>query len=394
MPADPQSREPRIWLLLGDKPGDNAQVLELARALGEPFAVKRLLPRSEWVLGKPRFRASLAHLDPARSDPLEPPWPELVLTIGRRPSMAALWLAEQSGGRTRLVIVGRPKRWPERFALIVAPAHYAVPEAANVVRLELPLLRADPARLAAAAERWRERFACLPRPLTAVLVGGETKPYRLDAAVARRLAGELAALQASEGGTLWVTTSRRTAPAVADALEAALPPGTPLHRWRPDEPAEANPYLGLLALADRFVVTGDSVSMLVEVARLGRPLAIFPLPVRGDLGTRLRRAAGRLFAPDGPARALGALGRRLGLLGFPRELERIHRILRESGRAVLLGEPFPPPGPPPADELERAVMRLRALLEPAGCREPAPQAPPAAPSAAVWAGSGEAGRRV
>jgi mitochondrial fission protein ELM1 len=353
---------PRIWLLLGDKAGDNAQVLELARALGEPYLVKRLIPRPEWVIGKPRFRPTLDHLDPARSDPLEPPWPELVLTIGRRPSMAALWVAERSGGRTRLVVVGRPKRWPERFALVVAPAQYEVPEGPDVVRLELPLLRPDPRKLEAAAARWRERFAALARPLTAVLVGGETKPYRFDADVARDLAGELAGLQAREGGTLWVSTSRRTGASVAEALAAALPPGTPFYRWRADDLPEANPYPALLALADRFVVTGDSVSMLVEVARLGKPLAIAALPLRRDPLTRLRRAAGRALGPHGPAARLGALGRRLGLLGFSRDLERIHRILVETGRAVRLGEPFLPAAPPPPDELDRAVARLRALL--------------------------------
>lgn len=355
---------PRIWLLLGDKAGDNAQVLELARALGEPFLIKRLIPRPEWVLGKPRFRPTLEHLDPERSDPLEPPWPELVLTIGRRPSMAALWLAEQSAGRTRLVILGRPKRWPERFALIVAPAHYDVPPAPNVVRLDLPLLRPDPERLSAAAARWRDHVAGLPRPLTAVLVGGQTKPYRLDAGVARRLAFELEALRGREGGTLWVTTSRRTGEAAAAALEAALPPGTRFYRWRPEDPPEANPYLGLLALADRFVVTGDSVSMLVEVARLGKPLAIAPLPIRRDPATWLGRSLSTALASDGWLAPLGTLLRRSGLLGYAREIERVHRILVESGRAVRLGEPFPSPAAAPPDELDRAVARLRALLPP------------------------------
>lgn len=359
-------QEPRVWLLLGDKPGDNAQVLELARAIGLPFLVKRLIPRPEWVLGKPRFRPALDHLDPARSDPLEPPWPELVLTIGRRPSMAALWLAERAWGRTRLVIVGRPKRWPERFALIVAPPQYAVPEGPRVVRLRLPLLRPDPERLARAAERWADRFAGLARPVTAVLVGGETKPFRLDAEVARGLAARLAQLRAREGGTLWVTTSRRTGAAVAEALAAALPAGSLLHRWRVEDPPEANPYMALLALADRLVVTGDSVSMMVEVARLGRPLAIAPLPVRGDLATRAQRAVARALAPGGPAAAVGALARRLGLAGFPRDLEAIHELLIAEGRAVRLGEPFPPPREPPPDELDAVAARVRALLSPAG----------------------------
>ena len=36
------TRQPRVWALLGDKAGDNAQVLALARALGWPFEAKRL----------------------------------------------------------------------------------------------------------------------------------------------------------------------------------------------------------------------------------------------------------------------------------------------------------------------------------------------------------------
>ena len=31
--------DPRIWLLLGPRDGDNNQALALAEALGEPFAV-------------------------------------------------------------------------------------------------------------------------------------------------------------------------------------------------------------------------------------------------------------------------------------------------------------------------------------------------------------------
>ncbi len=385
---DPILSEPGapIWVLLGDKAGDNAQVLELARAIGLPFRVKRLIPRPEWVLGKPRFRPTLDHLDPARGDPLEPPWPELVLTIGRRPSMAALWLAERAEWRTRLVIVGRPKRWPERFALIVAPPQYAVPDGPRVVRLRLPLLRPDPERLARAAERWAARFADLPRPITAVLVGGETKPFRFDAEVARDLAASLARLRSRDGGTLYVTASRRTGAEVVEALAGALPSGSCFYRWRAEDPPEVNPYAALLALADRFVVTGDSVSMMVEVARLGRPLAIAPLPVRRDLATRLQRGFARALAPGGPAAAVGALTRRLGLVGFARDLEAIHELLIAEGRAVRLGEPFPPPREPPPDELDAVAARVRALLSPPGLTGP-PQPTGGRPTAARPAGT-------
>jgi hypothetical protein len=35
---------PRVWLVIGDKPGDNAQVEIIAKRLGWPFEIKRAIP--------------------------------------------------------------------------------------------------------------------------------------------------------------------------------------------------------------------------------------------------------------------------------------------------------------------------------------------------------------
>jgi len=75
---------PNVWLLIGDKLGDNAQARMLADALGWPYQVRQVFPQPEWVLGKPRFVPGLHHLDPERSASLEPPWPDIVITVGRR----------------------------------------------------------------------------------------------------------------------------------------------------------------------------------------------------------------------------------------------------------------------------------------------------------------------
>ena len=358
--VDAPDRAPRVWLLIGDKLGDNAQVKVLAEALGWPFEVRQVFPKPEWVLGKPAFEPGLHHLDPERSARLEPPWPDLILTIGRRPSMAALWVQDRSGGRTKIVLVGRPKRWAERFALIVAPSQFRIPPRDNLVQLALPLMRADPAAVAAAGEAWRARLTGLARPLTAVLIGGETKPFRFDGAAARELLRELERVRARDGGgTLYLTTSRRTRPEVVEALTARLPAGALLHRWSAEPGGGDNPYLGLLAHADRFVVTGDSVSMMVEVASLGRPLAIFPLPIGRGLANRTRGVVARLA---GGAGGLAHLLHRLGIAGYARDLGAIHRLLYQRGLAVPLGEPFRAPAGPLADELMPVVQRIRALL--------------------------------
>jgi hypothetical protein len=363
--SGPNDRPPRIWLVIGDKLGDNAQVEIIAEALGWPCECKQLYFLAPYVLGKPPFKASLYHLDTSRSAALEPPWPDLVITIGRRPAMAALWIHEQSGGHTRIVLLGRPKRWLEKFALVIATPQYCLPDRPNVLPIDLPLMRSNTVAVTAAAAAWQPRLAALPRPLIAVLVGGQTKPFVFDTKVAAQLLAQLGRVVAETGGTLYLTTSRRTPPAVVETLQAGLPPGAILYRWQADDPA--NPYLALLGLADRFIVSGDSISMLVEVARLGRPLAIFPLPYKRAMVERLGNALTRLIQPGAagrraPLQALGDRLYRLGVIGYSRDLTAVHELLIERGLAVRLGEPFPPSGPPLRDDLPRVVERIKALL--------------------------------
>ena len=358
---------PRVWLVLGDKRGDNSMVEALASALPWPCERREVRPLPQWVLGKPRVRPSLEHLDPERSDRLEPPWPDLVISVGRRPSMAALWIQEQSGFRTRLVLLGKPSGMMDRFDLVIGSAEVLLPPLPNSFRIRLPLLRVDPERVRAAAETGRERLGTLPRPLVALLVGGPTRPFVYDAGVVERLI-DTARSVIEEGGTPFVTTSRRTPPQLVDELEAGLPDGSRMYRWHAD--AEDNPYQALLGLADGFVVTADSISMLVEVARLGRPLAILPLP-SGRFGSldRWRRHLVRWFfarpheGPGGALRkTLAVAGFRAHLLHHTRDFEAVHRFLLEEGLAVPAGQPFQPPKSELPDDLGRAAARVEALL--------------------------------
>ena len=341
------SRAP-IWLLVGEKLGDNAQVRTIATALELPVEEKLVRMREAFRFGKPQVKPSLHHIDPEGSAPLEPPWPDLVITIGRRLSMVALWIKAQSGGRTRIVLVGRPRRLLDRFDLVVTAAHYRLPPRKNVLRLDLPLMRVDEAAVRQAAQNWAPRFAGLRRPLIALMVGGPTKPVRFDVDVAQDLIARAAAQVAALGGSLYVTTSRRTPAAIVEALAAGLPEGAVLHRWRAD--AEDNPYLALLGSADAVIVTGDSISMMVEAARLGKPLAIYQQPPSDRLTQRCLRW-------------LGGLAERVGLAGS-RDLSALHELMFARGLAVPLGQPFPESGRRAADELPKVAARVRALLEP------------------------------
>ena len=341
---------PRTWLLLGPKPGDNGQVLALAEALGWPFEIKRMAYRPWELLTNRLLRVTLLGLDHARSSPLGPPWPELILTAGRRNEPVARWIRTQAGGRVRLVHVGRPWASLDEFDLIVSTPQYALPERANILRNEAPMHRVSAARLQAEAARVRPRLGDLPRPWTAVLLGGHVGPHSFDAMAAARLADQLNAL-AGAGGSLLISTSARTPAATVERLLAGLRMPAHLYRWRRDDPD--NPYFGLLGLADQVVVTSDSMSMLIEAVATGKPVLIFDLGFARPPGRPTRRAL------------IFHLGRALGPARLRRDVGEIHRAQIAAGRAAWLGGPTPAIWQTaPLADTERAAARVRAWFAP------------------------------
>jgi mitochondrial fission protein ELM1 len=359
--SPPATTPGRVWLLLGDKPGDNAQVEAVVEALGWRCERRMLQWHAPYATRKPRFRVTLDHVDRSRSAPLEPPWPDLILTIGRRPSMVALWVKEQSAGHSRIVLFGKPSGLMPRFDLIVAGAEVQLPPLPNVLPIRLPLMRARGEDIMTAVTLWRPRLAALPRPLVALLVGGPTVPFVFDARISAQLC-RLATETAVAGGTPYVTTSRRTPRAVIEHLRAHLPERARLFEWTPE--ATDNPYLALLGLADGFVVTGDSVSMLAEVVRARKPLAILepPLGRFGVIDQVRRNLLRRLFQDGGPGALVAAAATRAGVLASTRDFRAFHQMLFDAGLAVRAGEPLAPPSGAVPDDLPTVVARIRGLL--------------------------------
>ena len=362
---------PRTWVLLSDKRGDNGQVETIVDALGWAVEHKYVHMRPEFVLGKPRYRPSIDHLDLSQSDPLEAPWPDLIITVGRRPSMVALWIRKQSGNRTRIVLVGKPSGHMLDFSLVVASAENQMPPMHNFHPTTLPLMRVDPAAVESQAELWRSRFAGYRKPLIAMLIGGETNPFIMNRQVAEDLVAKARWVVDELGGTPYVTTSRRTTLEVLKVLREDLPEEAVYFEW--SAAATDNPYQALLGMADGFIVTGDSVSMMVEVIYLRKPLAIFPLP-GGLLGRvdQLRRSLAHwLFNPRQSNRRdrwrhwVARLVYYLDvfkILCATRDFRAFHGLLVEQGLAVWAGQPFQPPQAELPDDVAGVVKRIEALF--------------------------------
>lgn len=368
-PADPSS-SPKVWVLTDDKLGHTTQSSGLADALGWPRQTKALHFNRLNRLSNRLLGAGLLSLDRRRSAPLQAPWPDLVISTGRRTVPVARWIAARSGGRTRLVQLGRKGAdRADHFDLSVACAHFGLPPHSRRIVTLAPLTAIDARKLRDAAERWRHLFGESPHPHVALLVGGTSAVHRFDPDTARRMVRDVLAFTQGGGGSLYVVTSPRTGSACTAALREGLGEAGHLYEWTRDDPA--NPYLGALAVADVLVVTGDSESMVAEAAATARPLYIYALPSqRGAAHWRmhLRR---RVLA--GAEQTTPSLGRSVcgGLLGSglvrtPRDLEAMHRCLIEAGRARPFGAPMDAAAVAPLRELDLVADRVRALFDAVG----------------------------
>lgn len=367
-PAD----SPRVWALEAFRAGDNTQVLALAEAL--PYPVRRIKPkyrRFEALINWPHLGGHLLGWRRESAAELKQPWPDLVISAGRRNEAAARWIQEQSGGKTKIVHLGRPWGQLNVSDLIVSPPQYRLPARDNVLQIEAPLHRVTAERLARESEIWKDRIAEHERPFIAVLIGGDSGSYILDRSVGERLAEELNSLAKAEGATLLITTSRRTRPDAVEGLRSRLQAPYVLYEWKED--AAANPYFGFLGLADSIVVTGDSVSMITEACATGKPVYLFDVGTGANSMRRTLKAWQRQRAKDqgrrvlSPRRLVGKAYRALLKFGpkrLTRDITLVHRRFLKTGAVAWLGEDKPEGGTPAADQMPRAVERVEALLAP------------------------------
>ncbi|MEO7654303.1 MAG: ELM1/GtrOC1 family putative glycosyltransferase [Sphingomicrobium sp.] len=278
-----------VWLLLGPRPVDNNQALALGEALAMPFTVKTLA--YNWLQHLSlRLPPTLVSLNPESSAGLRPPWPDLVVAVGRRSVPAARWIKRESGGRSKIVRIGHPRSQADLFDLIIITRQYAIPEGDNVVLLPVTMSRfVPPPPPSAQEQKWID---ALPRPIRLVAVGGPTKYWRLNAEPIVR------ALAVAEGCAV-AMTSRRTPPKLLKRLSEEVEAHPNARLIYGDFPS----FSALLGRADEIYVTGDSLSMLSEAVQAGKPVAIIPIE-RDAKGHRRLGEAPRTSGPDAARRDL------------------------------------------------------------------------------------------
>lgn len=259
-----------IRVLASHKAGHVVPCIGLARALGCEADVREVNPRGLWLKLAP-----LTPPDPRDPAPLAEPWPDIVIASARETVSYLRAIAKRSQGRVFTVFLGDPRMSRKAFSLIWAPGHDRI-EGANVFKTVTAPHPHDAQSLDALRRNPDARIARLPGKRVALFLGGPSGRFKYLPQDIERL-GEVAQAILASGASLMVSPSRRTPAQAISAIaracaDAARQAPERIFLW---DGSGENPFASMLALADAFVVTSDSINMIGEAASTGSPVHVF-----------------------------------------------------------------------------------------------------------------------
>lgn len=301
-----------VWILSDQhKIGSHTQCYGVASAFGWDPVMHKIIPRFPWSVLPPQgWFFPLKGIVPR----LLPPWPDVIIASGRAAVAPTIHIAKKSGALTICIL--DPCVNLKHFDVVIAPEHDRI-SGPNVIPVFGAIHPLTLVRLSNAGQMWRPQFAHLPKPWTGILLGGDNQYHRSSFADIDPLVQALQAWHKIEGGSLLITPSRRTRPEILNYFRQKLAASEFKISHFIWSGTGENPYQGILSLADRLVVTGDSVSMMSEACFTGKPVHVLDLGIqkrkfREFMTQLVRRNYARILKPtieSWPVQSLDEMGR-------------------------------------------------------------------------------------
>ena len=278
-----QNKSLEVWVLLDETVGHNSQTLGVAEALALPYIKKKIFFNKQANL--PNFLKfhPFNTINKKKSDILSKPWPDIIISCGRKLAPIALEVkkrAKQDAKQVMAVHIMWPGYNFGKFDIVAVPTHdrlsWLTKRSKNIIRIIGAPNRINKDFLLQEYRIWSRTIGELSSPRFAVLIGGTSKKGQLTMQHAKELIDKLVDVASTTKASLLVTNSRRTPENISSYIEENLRQKIGRHFYFHDvRKSTANPYFAYLQLADAVITTGDSISMCSEASSTGKPVFIF-----------------------------------------------------------------------------------------------------------------------
>ena len=207
---------------------------------------------------------------------------DLVISCGS--SLANINLALARENLAKSVCIMNPGRAKgKRFGLVIIPKHDRPHPGKNILITLGALNLIDEDYLKKQAEILKSRIGTIGgRPSIGLLIGGDTKKYRLTQSIMNPVIQEIKKASLDLDADILITTSRRTPKAIEKLLEREFS-GFKNSKLLVIANEKNIPQAvgGILGIADFILVSAESISMVSEAASSGEYVGVFRLKPKG-----------------------------------------------------------------------------------------------------------------
>ena len=260
------------WCLTDGSAGMISQVRGLAEALNVNYELKVVKLNFPWsklpVNLLPLSNVMFKNLNDFNLDSKAP---DILISCGKRSIYASLFIKKKSIKRVFSIHIQNPRVKTNNFDIVVAPSHDNV-IGDNVITTDLAINHITPKLLDKHAEKMKDSFGSIQKPICTVFIGGKSRNYKFDQSNVIELAKTLDKVMNNNNVQMFIVFSRRTDEFIKDYLKKKYSKQNIV--WEGKE----NPYLALMYYSKYLICTSDSVSIISESVSSKKPVFIYKLP--------------------------------------------------------------------------------------------------------------------
>ena len=260
------------WCLTDGSAGMISQVRGLAEALNVNYELKVVKLNFPWNKLPVNFLPLSNMMFKNLSDfNLDSKAPDILISCGKRSIYASLFIKNKSIKRVFSIHIQNPRINANNFDIVVAPSHDKV-AGHNVITTDLAINHITPKLLDKHAEKMKDSFGSIQKPICTVFIGGKSRNYKFDQSNVIELAKSLDKVMNNNNVQMFIVFSRRTDEFIKDYLKKKYSKQNIV--WEGKE----NPYLALMYYSKYLICTSDSVSIISESVSAKKPVFIYKLP--------------------------------------------------------------------------------------------------------------------
>ncbi|MDX1950010.1 MAG: ELM1/GtrOC1 family putative glycosyltransferase [Rickettsiales bacterium] len=204
-------------------------------------------------------------------------FPDIAVGVGYNIADILISLKERSKNKTKIISILDPLKNQSDFDYIILPSYepYKI-NSGNIIYSRGLINYINPRFLEKVKKDKKFKFFNefkLKPPFTTLILGGRHTGGNVSEEDVEILAERLNQIITHKGGTILISSSRRTEAKTIARLKEKL--HAPFYFYDYSERKIENPYNYFLAISDEIIVTGDSVRMMCEAVSSGKKIRIF-----------------------------------------------------------------------------------------------------------------------